>query len=225
MSDAYFAGLQFLVTQHILGIIMPGPCMAIVIRQSIDDRWKGLKTVIGSVLGSFSVKTLSVLGLALILQQMPSLFNIVKILGGSYLLFLGWVSFRHSYFDWKHFKKSQKPGFIEPLPQASAPILRVFKNLTNPLMIGYLISFSNPLSSVRFIALFATAISADMPLSLQLSYLLVLALISLIMFGAIALFFSTEQIQHVLQRYRFVLNGFLGCTMAYWGCKVFQVTL
>lgn len=59
----YLSGLIFLVTQHIIGLLAIGPCTALVIRNSLYSRTQGLHTVFGATLGSFSIKTLSILGL------------------------------------------------------------------------------------------------------------------------------------------------------------------
>ncbi len=218
----YFEGLSFLAIQHFLGIIMPGPCMAIVIKNSIDSRRKGVMTVLGSVCGSFSVKTLSILGFAFILSQVPMVFNIFKVAGGLYLILLGYTSFKSAWENWKHYTKRTIHNVSLHVP---SPILKIFKNLTSPFLTGFLVSFSNPLGSIRFLAIFSTAITPDMPLLLQLSYPVVLAMISLAFYGVLSFFFSEGNIQPVLRRYRFILDTLLGLTMIYWGIKVFQVTL
>ncbi len=220
--EAYFEGLTFLVIQHLLGIIIPGPCMAFIIKNSIESRKKGLLTVLGASFGSLSVKTLSLLGLAFVLVKFPLAFNIFKIAGGLYLLFLGFNAFLAAWNNWHHYKKGTA---LQDIPLPSAPILKLFKNLTNPFLMGYLISFSNPMSSLRFIAIFATAISPAMPFILQLSYLLVLCIVSIITFGIIALIFSEDKIQNVLRRYRFVIDLLIAPTMLYWAIKVFSVSL
>ena len=69
LTETYLSGLVFLATQHVIGLLAPGPCTALVIRNSLYSRLQGIWTVCGATLGSFSVKTLSVLGLALLLMH------------------------------------------------------------------------------------------------------------------------------------------------------------
>src|ERR1700722_15170799 len=97
MYEAYVTGLAFLVTQHVIGLLAPGPCTALVIRNSLYSRIQGIRTVMGATLGSFSIKTLSVLGLALLLMHSPELFQAFKIAGGMYLVFLGAQSLWRAY--------------------------------------------------------------------------------------------------------------------------------
>jgi threonine/homoserine/homoserine lactone efflux protein len=204
----YIDGLLFLIWQHLLGLLSIGPCTALVIRTSLYDRISGLKTVLGATLGSFSIKTISVLGFAVLMMQNPNLFAIFKLLGGGYLIYLGILSIIRSF---KEF--------------GTKATIRLENNKENPFIAGYFMSMSNPLSSIRFIALFSTAISSDISLFAQISYLLILALISLVFYGMMALFFSTHKIQDFLNKYRFVLSFILGCTLIYWGSKIFLVAI
>lgn len=209
--EAYLAGLIFLVTQHVMGLLAPGPCTALVIRNSIYSRIQGLRTVAGATLGSFSIKTLSVLGLALLLMHSPHLFQAFKVAGGAFLIFLGGQSLWRAYGEFYMGSNGLKTTEME-------------KVQGTPFISGYLMSIANPMSSVRFIALFATAITVEMPLLLQLSYLVVLAIISFTFYLCMALFFSTTTIQKKMANYRYILSAILGCTLIYWGIKILQIS-
>lgn len=211
LMEAYLSGLIFLVTQHVIGLLAPGPCTALVIRNSIYSRLQGMWTVFGATLGSFSIKTLSVLGLTLLLMHSPMLFQAFKVGGGLFLIYLGGRSLWSAY---KDFYKT---------PAAQEVATPVTKGA--PFISGYLMSMANPMSSVRFVALFSTAITLEMPLLLQLSYLLVLAVISFTFYLCMALFFSTSTIQEKMTRYRYVLNVVLGGSLIYWGIKVLQISM
>lgn len=213
MYEAYISGLIFLVTQHLIGLFSMGPCTALVLRTSLASREKGLKLVYGAVAGSFSIKTLSVLGLALVLTQYPPLFHCFKIVGATYLVWLGFTCYINAY------KTFAMPKDIEITVGNDAAFKR------HPFWAGYWMSMTNPLSSVRFIALFSTAITIDMPLLFQLSYLVVLALISLVFYLCVCLFFSHNRIQNLMTRYRHILDIILGSTLMYWGIKIFRATL
>jgi threonine/homoserine/homoserine lactone efflux protein len=203
----YFSGLIFLVAQHILGLLSIGPCTALVIRNSLYNRWVGLRTVFGATLGSFSIKSLSVCGLALLMTHNPNLFEVFKVAGGGYLVLLGIQSLVRAY---KEFHSRLVIGSM------------TYKG--SPFISGYLMSLSNPMSSIRFIALFATVVNVDTPVLVQFSYLIALAVISLIFYGLMALFFSTQAIQETMNKYRYGLSAFLGGTLIYWGVKILQVS-
>jgi threonine/homoserine/homoserine lactone efflux protein len=215
MYEVYLSGLIFLVTQHIVGLIAPGPCTALVIRNSLYSRSQGLRTVLGAVLGSFSIKTLSVLGLALLLTYSPQLFQVFKVVGGAYLIFLGGQSLRRAYGEFYVPSSLLQTTENSQIQQAAG----------TPFLSGYLMSMANPLSSIRFVAIFSTAITADMPLPLQLSYLIILAIISFSFYMCVALFFSTTVIQEKLAKHRYILSTILGGTLIYWGIKILRISL
>lgn len=212
LTEAYLSGLVFLVTQHVMGLLAPGPCTALVIRNSIYSRLQGVWTVFGATLGSFSIKTLSVLGLALLLMHTPFLFQAFKVAGGLFLIYLGGRSLWGAYQDFY-----------------KAPVLVVVDGKTSvkgtPFMSGYFMSIANPMSSVRFVALFSTVVTLETPLVHQLSYLVVLAIISFGFYLCMALFFSTSTIQEKMTQYRYVLNLVLGVSLMYWGAKVLQLSM
>lgn len=216
--EAYISGLIFLVTQHVIGLLAPGPCTALVIRNSIYSRLQGIWTVFGATLGSFSIKTLSVLGLALLLMHSPMLFQAFKVGGGLFLIYLGARSLWSAYKDFYMVPVTVQGG--EPVNGIETP-----QPKGAPFISGYLMSMANPMSSVRFVALFSTAITLEMPLLLQLSYLIVLAVISFTFYLCMALFFSTSTIQEIMTRYRYILNTLLGGSLIYWGIKVLQISM
>lgn len=222
--EAYLSGLIFLVTQHVIGLLAPGPCTALVIRNSIYSRIQGLRTVFGAVLGSFSIKTLSVLGLALLLMHSPVLFQIFKVGGGLFLIYLGGRALWSAYKDFYMIPATVEG--TEAVPGAEiARGAETVQSQGAPFISGYLMSMANPMSSVRFVALFSTAITVEMSLLLQLSYLFVLAAISLAFYVCVALFFSTSVIQETMTRYRYLLNTVLGGSLMYWGVKVLQISM
>ena len=213
--ETYLSGLVFLVSLHALTVISPGPTMALVIRNSIFNRFQGIRTVFGACLGGFFVRACAILGMAVIIQETPWLFFCIKITGGGYLLVFGALSFKKSFFE---FQCVKVPSLI-PLEQ------RPVKRVTSPLLSGFLLNSVNPLSGIQFLVVYSTIMSSMMPLVLQLSYVVILALFSFVMLGAIALFFSTARVQEYLTKWSFILNFLIGCVMIYWGIKVFCVTL
>ena len=207
-------GLYILITQHIIGLFALGPCTALVMRMSLVSRSRGVITVLGAVFGSFFIKSVSVLGLSFVLIKYPVLFYIFKIFGSAYLISLGLMCFFNSY-------KVFVIAFVRK--QLCIEDNIVFKR--SPFLAGFLVSITNPLSSLRFIALFATILTPQMTLAIQISYLVILAVISLVFYISLALFFSTRVIQIVIIKYRYILDVILGCTLIYWGIKIFRLSL
>lgn len=86
----YLALIGTVTLIHLLGVISPGPDFIICARNSLTySRKTGIWTAVGFGLG-ISVHILYCLaGLALIISQSILLFNFIKYLGASYLVYIG----------------------------------------------------------------------------------------------------------------------------------------
>lgn len=79
-----FTGIVALLT------LTPGADTMLVIRSVLSRGWKaGILTTLGISSGLFVHATLSALGLSLILMRSAAVFEIVKLAGAGYLLYLG----------------------------------------------------------------------------------------------------------------------------------------
>lgn len=77
--------------------ITPGATTMLITRNVITHGHKaGFIVVLGGCIGVFFHATFSALGLSLILVQSAKLFEIMKLLGALYLIFLGGQSIRHA---------------------------------------------------------------------------------------------------------------------------------
>lgn len=84
----------FAATSALLAMV-PGPDNIFVLTQSVvAGRRSGLLVTLGLCLG-LVVHTLAVtIGLAAVMQAMPSAFTILKIGGAAYLIYLAWIALR-----------------------------------------------------------------------------------------------------------------------------------
>lgn len=81
----------------ILIILAPGPSVLFIIASAISwGRAIAIATALGNSLGMLSLSILVALGLGPILQESELAFLSVQILGGAYLLYLGFEAIRHS---------------------------------------------------------------------------------------------------------------------------------
>ena len=125
----------------ILATISPGPDFAMVSRNALSlSRRAGMMTALGIGLGVLVHVSYTLLGIGVLIRESPGLFNILKLLGAAYLVWLG-------------IQKWRAP--VIPV-DANAPAVRrrglflqgVLVNLTNPKAIIFIAAlvpqFVNP---------------------------------------------------------------------------------
>ncbi len=82
--------LLLIATIHILGAASPGPDLALVLKNSLESgRKAGIYSALGIALGIAVHVSYSVLGLAVLISKSILLFNIIKLIGAAYLIYIG----------------------------------------------------------------------------------------------------------------------------------------
>ena len=116
-------------------LITPGPAVLYVVTRSIDQgRLAGLVSVLGIGVGTLFHVFAAALGLSAILVSSALAFNVVKLLGAAYLIYLGISKLR-----------SKQSGFLPDHvePQALSSIFKqgVIVNLLNPKLALFFFAF------------------------------------------------------------------------------------
>jgi threonine/homoserine/homoserine lactone efflux protein len=85
--DLWFA----FVAASVVMLIIPGPTVTLVVSYALSQgRRAAFATAFGTALGDLVAMTLSLLGLGALLAASATLFTVVKVIGGAYLIYLGW---------------------------------------------------------------------------------------------------------------------------------------
>jgi len=169
---------------HLLAVISPGPDFAVVIRNSVSaGRQAGLMTALGVGSGIFLHVTYSLLGIGIIVSQSVWLFNLLKLLAGAYLLYIGVKALRAR-------------------PQAATDITAPAVVLASrrAFGIGFITNGLNPKATLFFLSLFTLVISPQTPILIQAGYGLYLALATTLWFCLVALLFSQQAVRRGFAR-------------------------
>ena len=135
--------------------LTPGMCMTLALTLGMSQGFRRVLWMIGGVLlGVGIVATSSAIGVAAVLLKHPDLFLFLKIIGGSYLIYSG-------YMLWRAGGVLLHPSCAR---KTQTPSLALFGQ-------GFIVAISNPKAWAFFIALLPPFIAYDRPLALQVSVL------------------------------------------------------
>lgn len=131
-----FAGLAAII------IIVPGPDMALVLRNGVTaGRRAALETAVGVIVGLLVWALAAAFGIAAILEASSSAFTVLKIAGAAYLIFLGVTALRDA---WRGGALHAAPG---DAPADAAG------RVSSPFRQGLLSNLLNPKSAIVFTTL------------------------------------------------------------------------
>ncbi|WP_394178359.1 LysE family translocator [Marinomonas posidonica] len=140
--------------------VTPGMCMTLAMTLGMTVGIKrALWMMVGELVGVATVATLSAIGVAALLLNYPSVFMVLKYLGGAYLAFIGvqmWLS---------------KGKMAIKTNDDSTPASR--KELMSQ---GFVTAIANPKGWAFFVALLPPFLVADQPLASQLVVLITIIL-------------------------------------------------
>ena len=127
-----------------MGAMTPGPSLAVVLKHTISGgRVNGVAASIAHGIGVGVYATLTVVGLAIAIQQTPWLFNVIKYAGVAMLLRLAYKAL------------TSKPALDDVAQQQEG------LSLKDSIVQGFMIAFLNPKLAIFFLALFGQFVEAD----------------------------------------------------------------
>jgi RhtB (resistance to homoserine/threonine) family protein len=200
-------GLLLVSSIHLLAAASPGPDFILVSQQTLSQGKKaGLMCSIGIALGLSIHIIYSALGLAAIIANSSATLWGIKILGGSYLLYLGVQGIRA-----KASSTTATKIKLQPAVKRSS-----LKNMG----VGFLCNALNPKAPIYFVALFTVVLSPNLPLLHLVIYGLWMMAIQLAWFSSVVVLLSQPKINEKFQRLGHWIDRILGGTMILIGLKI-----
>jgi RhtB (resistance to homoserine/threonine) family protein len=204
-----FSGLLMITSIHLLAAASPGPDFVLVSQQTLSyGKKSGLLCSLGIALGLSIHIIYSALGLATIIANSSTALWAIKILGGSYLLYLGVCGLRTKP---QTQQKKQRQKEVEVVKQASG---------LKTVGIGFLCNALNPKAPIYFVALFTVVLSPNIPLSHLIIYGVWMMIIQLAWFSTVVFLLSRQNINQQFQKMGHWLDRVMGGAMCLIGIKV-----
>ncbi|MDE3736666.1 LysE family translocator [Pseudomonas resinovorans] len=192
--------LLSLVAVFAVALVSPGPDVALVVRTAVHQgRRAGLLSALGLACGILVHGTLVLTGVALLLSRSPLLFDLLQLLGASYLGWLG-VGAVRSWFQRGEGANGRLASALPP--SALGPWLR-----------GLATNLFNPKALVFFLALLSGLIPADMSVAGKLGAAGILFGMGLAWFSVLGLALTRGSAQQRLLRVAPVID--LACGLVF----------
>ena len=204
----FLPGLLLVYAATFLSLMSPGPNIMAVIGTSMSvNRRSGLALATGVASGSFCWAVLTVVGLSALLSQFAYALTVIKIVGGLYLLWLAYKSFRAAA-SYQNLKATQLNG--SP-PSPVAYYLR-----------GLFVQMTNPKAAFAWIAITSLGLEHGAPTWVGIAIIIGTFLMSLAMHWGYAIAFSTPLMVRVYSKSRRYIQFALGSFFAFAGIKLLR---
>lgn len=192
-------------TVHLLAVISPGPDFVLVSRNSlIYSRKTGIYSSIGLGLGILVHVVYSLIGIGLIISQSIWLFNIIKLAGASYLIYLGYKSL-----------SSKRSDYSESGETIKSDITK-----WKAIRIGFLTNVLNPKATLFFLSLFTLVINPQTPMGLKIFMGLEMSVVTALWFTFVAFVFSHKLVKSKIGIFQFYAEKCIGVVLILLGIKV-----
>jgi len=200
--------LSFITTValiHLLAAMSPGPDLVMAIRNSLTySRRTGLFTAVGFGLGIAVHVVYCIAGVAVLIAQSILLFNLVKLLGAAYLIYIGIQTLR----------SRGQPTVVEATPKESD--LTAFQAVQS----GFLTNVLNPKVTLFFLSLFTLVVTPEVPTSAVIVAGAVMVVNTMLWFSLVAICFTNPFARRQFDRYQEVFQLAFGTLLVGFGLRV-----
>lgn len=199
------AALMSIVGAIFLGAISPGPSFVLVSRIAVTaSRTDGFAAALGMGLGGAAFGILAVLGLSALLSQVEWLYLALKLIGGAYLVYLG-------YRIWK--------GASEPLAVPEEGAFRS-TSLFRSFGVALVTQVSNPKTAIVYASIFAALLPASPPLWMLAALPPLIFVVEAGWYAAVALAFSDRRPRSVYLRSKLWIDRTAGAVIGILGLRL-----
>lgn len=186
-------------------LTIPGPNFIAVTQKSISDsRKSGLLVTLGVSVGAATWATASLLGLSAVFEYAAWLYDLIRFVGGLYLIFIGLKIF---------FAGFSPPNELSNENQA-------FRINASSFRLGLFTSYSNPKTAAFFGSLFVMSFPPQAPDWFYVLTIFMVFCASVAWYSLVACFFSISRVQVVYDRFRKVLDKFTGSLFVLLGVRL-----
>jgi threonine/homoserine/homoserine lactone efflux protein len=192
------AVLASIVAALSVGVISPGPSFVMVARVAVaSSRIRALATALGMGAGGAMFGAAALLGLQSVLLAVPALYVVLRVLGGLYLCYLGFLIFR----------SARKPlTMVAGGGENGSRPLRAF-------WLGVTTQVSNPKTAIVYASVFAAFLPGSFSVGFAAALLAAVFLVESAWYAIVAVLFSSAGPQRAYLSYKSWVDRVAGAVM------------
>ena len=187
----------------VLACMSPGPDFVAVTSSALTSRKAGLGVAFGITVAVAVWATLAIAGLGLLLTQVAWLYEIIRLIGAVFLVYLGG---RMLFSAWRHKGSEMR---IAPRTAGRSTVLT-----------GFLVGMTNPKTAVFFGSLFVMLLPAQAPTWLYILTVALVAAITISWLGFLAFSFSMPRVRSTYVRIRRPVDALMGAALMALGARL-----
>lgn len=193
-----------IATTHLIALASPGPDFFFISQVAASSTKKqSLQAVAGIAVGVFIWALLAILGLNLLLRQLPWLHRGIMMLGGSYLLYLSYLLARSALASYRN---KDTPGEYKGAAVKSKFFLKgLFTNLANTKALIY------------FVSVFSAIVTGSVDITTKGIILGMMTIETFIWFSFVAYVFSLPKVKTKYQQYAYYVDGAASLCFGFFG--------
>lgn len=189
-----------------LGAISPGPSFLMVARTSLAlSRHDGLAAALGMGIGGVVFAVIALGGLLTVLAAVPWLYVALKVVGGSYLAYLGYRIWRGA----------SRPLVVDPVRTANA-----VSQPSRSFLLGLATQVSNPKTAIVYASVFASLLPNPAPTAVWIALPVLVLAIETLWYATVALALSAPTPRARYLASKRWLDRAAGAVMAALGLKL-----
>ena len=190
-------------------VVSPGPAFAVATRAALfSSREYALGVPFGLALAAAFYAVLAMMGLHVFISSVGWLTQAVQVLGGLYLVYLGWMLWRSA----QKLKESPHDG------------RRRDESFLQGVVSGALVNFANPKAVIFFVSLYAVAIPAGTPIWVKLAVLGLSFVVEAGWYLIVVRCLSANRSRQVFRKFSAIAERIMGaCLMFLGGHLLIQV--
>ena len=201
----YLPSIAALTVIQLLGLMSPGPNLAVVVRNSlIYSRKTAVLTALGVSLGILVHLTYILLGLGVLIAKTERLFCAFKYLGAAYLMYIGIKGL---------LAKKQTTDY------GDAPAIQEISAL-KAISTGFLTNAMNPHAMFFFLSLISAFVTPSEPTLIVVVYAAIIFSSTLIWFLIVAMCFSNKRLSLFFKNFQYLVERVTGGFLILLGIKI-----